>query len=31
MPDTTMPVLPKEGEVIYENSVPVPGEWKWHV
>lgn len=29
LPDTQMPVLPKEGEFIYENSVPVPGEWKW--
>ena len=28
-PDTVPPVLPKEGEVLYENSVPVPGEWKW--
>ena len=29
MPDTVPPVLPAEGELIYENSVPVPGEWKW--
>lgn len=30
MPDTVAPVQPAEGEFIYENSVPVPGEWKWN-
>lgn len=29
LPDTTAPAQPAEGEFIYENSVPVPGEWKW--
>ena len=29
MPDTVMPAQPKEGEFIYENSVPLPGIWTW--
>ncbi len=29
LPDTAPPAQPAEGEFIYENSVPVPGEWKW--
>ena len=29
LPDTEPPAQPGEGELIYENSVPVPGEWKW--
>ncbi|MDD3590325.1 MAG: Gfo/Idh/MocA family oxidoreductase [Thermoguttaceae bacterium] len=29
-PDTAPPVQPGEGEFIYENSVPVPGQWKWN-
>ena len=29
LPDTEPPAQPAEGQLIYENSVPVPGEWKW--
>ena len=28
-PDTAAPVQPAEGQFIYENSVPIPGQWKW--
>ncbi|MBR4752628.1 MAG: Gfo/Idh/MocA family oxidoreductase [Thermoguttaceae bacterium] len=30
VPDAEAPAQPAEGEFIYENSVPVPGEWKWN-
>ena len=30
LPDTEPPVQPAEGEMIYENSVPMPGQWKWN-
>ncbi|MDO5553065.1 MAG: Gfo/Idh/MocA family oxidoreductase [Planctomycetia bacterium] len=29
MPDTVPPALPGPGELIYENSVPIPGVWSW--
>ena len=28
-PDTTPPAQPEPGQFIYENSVPLPGFWKW--
>ncbi len=29
LPDSFPPAQPGAGEFIYENSVPVPGEWNW--
>ncbi|MDO5579759.1 MAG: Gfo/Idh/MocA family oxidoreductase [Planctomycetia bacterium] len=29
MPDTEPPVVPDEEDILYENSVPLPGIWKW--
>lgn len=29
MPDTTAPAQPSASDVIYENSVAMPGIWKW--
>ena len=30
VPDAEPPVQPAEGEFLYENSVPLPGQWKWN-
>lgn len=31
MPDTEPPIVPDDEDILYENSVPLPGIWKWSI